>query len=373
MIYLDYSATTPVNEQVIESFGEACRKFVGNPNSLHRIGLESKKVIDAATSQIADILGVKTSEIIYTSGASESNNTVLKGICSRYSNRGNKIITTELEHSSIIAPLNYLSEKGFDVNFVKLDDNGQVDLDDLKRLIDDKTILVSIASVSSEVGVRQPIDKIAKIVKKYPKCFFHVDMTQSIGKEKVDLSDIDFASFSAQKFYGIKGVGGLVKKEGIIIDPLIHGGKSTTAFRSGTPALPLIISMAKAMRLAYEDFDKKDKHVKEINKYLIDKLSKLNVHINSNDKCLPHIVNFSLYGIKSEVMLHALEEDDIFISTQTACATANYSKAVYALTKSKKLSTTSMRVSLSYLTTKKEIDAFIKSLSKNIEKLGALK
>ena len=373
MIYLDYSATTPVNEEVINSYSEACRKFVGNPNSLHKLGLEAKKVIDASTEQIASILGVKPSEIIYTSGSSESNNAVIKGVCSKYKNRGNKIITTELEHSSIIAPLNYLSNDGFDVEFVKLDDNGQVDLEDLKRLIDDKTILVTISSVSSEVGVRQPIDEIAKIVKEYPKCFFHTDMTQSVGKEKLDLSNVDFASFSAQKFFGMKGIGGLIKKEGIAIDPIIHGGKSTTIFRSGTPALPLVVSTAKAMRLAYVDFDKKIKHIKELNEYLIDKLSKLDVHINSNEFCIPHIVNFSLHGIKSEVMLHALEKDDIFISTQTACATASYSKAIYALTKDKELASNSMRVSISYLTTKEEIDKFIDSLSKNIKKLGSLK
>ena len=157
MIYLDYSATTPVNDEVIESYSKACREYIGNPNSLHRLGLESKKVIDAATSQIASILNVKPSEIIYTSGASEANNTAIKGVAFKYKNRGNKIISTELEHSSVIGPLNYLSNLGFDVEFVKLDSNGRVDLDDFKRLIDDNTILVTIASVNSEVGIKQPI------------------------------------------------------------------------------------------------------------------------------------------------------------------------------------------------------------------------
>ena len=373
MIYLDYSATTPVNEEVINSYSEACKKFIGNPNSLHRLGLEAKKIIDASTKQIASLLGVKENEIIYTSGSSESNNTVIKGVAYKYKNRGNKIITTELEHSSIIAPLNYLSNEGFEVEFVKLDENGQVDLENLKELLDDKTILVTIASVSSEVGVKQPIEEIAKIVKEYPKCFFHTDMTQSIGKERISLENVDFASFSAQKFFGMKGIGGLIKKEKIVIEPLIHGGKSTTIYRSGTPALPLIVSTAKAMRLAYDDFDNKIKHIKEINKYLLDKLSNLDVHINSNELCIPQIVNFSLHNIKSEVMLHALEEDDIFISTQTACATASYSKAIYALTKDKDLASNSMRVSISYLTTKEEIDKLIESLSKNIKKLGNLK
>ncbi len=373
MVYLDYSATTPVDDRVIESYSAACKRFIGNPNSLHKLGLEAKEVIDASTKQIADILGVKPSEIIYTSGASEANNTAIKGICLKYQNRGKRIITTELEHSSIIAPLNYLVTLGFDVDFVKLDDKGRVDLKNLEELMDDDVILVTIASVNSEVGIKQPLEEISKIVRKYKKCFFHSDMTQSIGKEKVDLSLVDLASLSAQKFFGMKGIGALIKKENIVIEPLIHGGKSTTIYRSGTPQLPLIVSLAKAIRLAYDDFDDKQNHIKEIHDYLIDKLSKLDVDINSNEYSINQIVNFSLRGIKSETMLHALEKDDIYISTQTACSTGNYSMAVFAVTKDEKRSSTSMRVSINYLTTKEEIDLFIDSLSKNIKKLGDLR
>ncbi len=373
MVYLDYSATTTVDERVIESYSLACKKFIGNPNSLHKLGVEAKEVIDASTKQIADILGVKSSEIIYTSGASESNNTAVKGICLKYQNRGKRIITTELEHSSIIAPLNYLTTLGFDVDFVKLDDKGRVDLEDLERLMGDDVILVTISSVNSEVGVKQPLKEISKIVRKYKKCFFHSDMTQSIGKEKIDMSLVDLASLSGQKFFGMKGIGALIKKENIAIEPLIHGGKSTTIYRSGTPQLPLIVSLSKAMRLAYDDFDDKINHIKEVHDYLIDKLSELDVYINSNDICIDQIVNFSLKNIKSETMLHALEEDEIYISTQTACSTGDYSLAVYAVTKDEKRSASSMRVSISYLTTKDEIDLFIKSLSKNIKKLGELK
>jgi len=372
MVYLDYSATTPVDERVIESYSKACRDYIGNPNSLHKLGLEAKKVIDASTNQIADILKVKSSDIIYTSGASESNNTVIKGIAFKYKNRGNKIISTELEHSSIIAPLNYLSNLGYDVEFVKLDENGRVDLDDLERLMDDKTILVSIASISSELGIKQPIKEISNIVRKYPKCFFHSDMTQSLGKEVVDLSLVDFASFSGQKFYGMKGVGLLYKKESIVIDPLIHGGKSTTIYRSGTPALPLIVSISKALRLIYEDFENKQKSIKEVHDYLIDKLNELDVDINSNSYSINQIVNFSLKNIKGEVMLHALEQDDIYVSTQTACATGDYSFSIYALTNDKNRARNSIRVSISHLTTKDEIDKFIESLSKNIDSLGEL-
>ena len=272
MIYLDYSATTPVNEEVIETYAKVCKEYIGNPNSLHKLGVKAKQLIDASSEQIAKILGIKPSEIIYTSGASEANNLAIKGVCEKYSNRGKHIITTELEHSSIIAPLNYLQNNGWDVDFVKLDSNGQVDLDDLDRLMRDETVLVTIASVNSEVGVKQDLKAIRKNVRKNSKTIFHSDVTQSIGKEKIDFSLVDLASISCQKFYGMKGIGALIKRDNLIIEPLIHGGKSTTVFRSGTPATPLIASFAKALRLMYEDFDEKLSKVKEIHDYLLDKL-----------------------------------------------------------------------------------------------------
>ena len=371
MVYLDYSATTPVNDEVLDTYVKVTKEFIGNPNSLHKLGIEAKKIIDASTEQIAKILGVKPTEIIYTSGASESNNTAIKGICLKYANRGKHIITTELEHSSIVAPLNYLTTLGYEVDFVALDENGKVDLDDLIRLIRDDTVLVTISSVNSEVGVRQNLKELSEVIKsKNSKTIFHSDITQSIGKEKLDLSYVDLASMSCQKFYGMKGIGALIKKEKIMIEPLIHGGKSTTIFRSGTPATPLIASFAKALRLIYEDFDNKCKKVKEVHDYLIDKLQDVDVYINSNDNCLPNMVNLSLKNIKSEVMLHALEEKDIYISTQTACSVGDYSKAVYALTHDKEKSSSSIRISLSYLTTKEEIDIFVKALKEAIEKLN---
>lgn len=370
MIYLDYSATTPVDSEVIDTYAKVCRDFIGNPNSLHKLGVESKNLIDASTKQIASILGVKPEEIIYTSGASEANNTAIKGIALKYQNRGKHIITTELEHSSVIAPMSYLSNLGFTVDFVKLDENGLVDLEDLERLLNDETILVSIASVNSEVGVFQDINKIASIVKKYPKCYFHSDVTQSIGKQRIDFTNIDLASFSAQKFFGMKGVGCLIKKESIVIEPLIHGGKSTTIYRSGTPATPLIASVAKALRLAYDNFDEKVKKVTEIHDYLIERIKDLDIYINSNSYCLPNMVNVSLKNIKPETMQHALEEHDIYISTQTACSTGEYSKAVYAVTRDKEKSRHSIRISLSYKTTKDEIDEFVNVFSKLLNDLN---
>ena len=370
MIYLDYSATTPVREEVIDTYARVCREFIGNPNSLHSLGVKSKELIDASSEQIANILGVKPSEIIYTSGASEANNTAIKGVCFKYQNRGKHIITTELEHSSIIAPLNYLTTLGYEVDFVSLDSNGLVDLEDLKNKLREDTVLVTIASVNSEVGVKQDLEKISEIVHNNGRTLFHSDVTQSIGKEKINFSCLDLASLSCQKFYGMKGIGALIKRDNLVIEPLIHGVKSTTIFRSGTPATPLIASFAKALRLAYEAYEDKYQKVVDLKRHLIEKLATLDVTINSNDFCLPHMVNISLHGIKSEVMLHALEEKEVFVSTQTACSVGNYSKAVYAITHNKDLASSSLRISLSYLTTFEELDEFFEIFKNALDKLS---
>ncbi len=362
MIYLDYSATTKVNDEVLDTFIKCSKKFIGNPNSLHLLGVESKKIIELATKQIASLLNVNENEIIYTSGASESNNMAIKGICEKYKNRGNHIITTKLEHSSVSMPINYLKELGYTVDYVKLDKNGQVDLENLQELITDKTILVSVCAVNSEVGILQPIEEIGNIVSNYKKCFFHCDVTQAIGKIDIDLCKVDLASFSAHKFYGIKGIGCLIKKEKIDIIPLIHGGKSTSIYRSGTPALPLIVSLSKALRLSYENITQKEKYVHKLNKYLKEKLDKYDkVRINSNDKSIPHILNISIIGVKPETMLHALEKYNIYISTKSACSSSNAkSEAVYEVTKNEQSAKSSIRISLSHLTTINELDEFIK-------------
>lgn len=371
MIYLDYSATTPVDRQVLDTFNKVCMEYPGNSNSLHSLGVKSKSLEDYATEEIAKMLKVKKSEIIYTSGASESNNTVIKGVCEKYKNRGKHIITTYLEHSSIIAPLNYLADKGFEVDFVKINDQGIVDIDDLKRLLRDDTILVSVCMVDSELGLRQPIKEISEILKGYPKCYFHVDCTQALGKIDINLKDVDFASFSAHKIYGLKGIGLLYKKENINICPLIHGGKSTTVYRSGTPALPLIVSMMKAMELIIPNVKRNYEYITKLNKKICDKLKEYPlVHINSTENSIPHTINFSLRKIKPETFIHALDENEIYISTKSACSSANsMSNSVYAVTKDEEIANHSLRISLSYLTTEEEIDKFLSIFDECYKKL----
>lgn len=375
MVYLDYSATTPVNPEVLDSFCKTSLNFVGNSNSLHSLGVDSHKLEEQATKQIIDVLNVTDFEVIYTSGSSESNNTAIKGICMKYASRGKKIITTNLEHSSIYGPLGYLQKEGFEVAIVNTDSNGIVDLEHLKELMDDNTILVTIAAVNSETGVLQPIDEIGKIVKEYPKCYFHTDMTQSIGKVNILFDNVDLVSFSAHKFYGLKGIGVLLKRKNLVIEPLIHGGKSTTKYRSGTPALPLIVSISKALRLAYADLENKKAVVDKHHNRIIDELSKYpKVHINSNIYSIPHIINFSVMGVKPESMQHALEEYGIYISTQSACASGNTtSRAVLEVTKNEEYAKHSLRVSLSHLTTDRDIDNFLESFDNCYQKMCNLK
>lgn len=371
MVYLDYSATTPINDEVLKTMQKVSKEYIGNVNSLHKLGIQSKELQDRAIEQMAHIFHVKPNEIIITSGASESNNTAIKGIAFQYQNRGKKILTTPFEHSSILEPLHYLETLGFEMEFIKLKQDGTIDLEKFQTQMTNDTILVTLASVSSELGILQPISEIGNILKNYPKCFFHVDITQSVGKVNLDLTHVDLASCSAHKFYGPKGVGILIKKENVDLLPLIHGGKSTTPYRSGTPALPLIASMSKALRIATTDFEKKRAHVQELNHYLKQQLSQIPfVTINSTEASIPHILNISVDGMKPETMVHALESKDIYISTQSACSTnKNPSLPVLTITNDIKRASSSLRISLSYLTTKEECDVFLTIFETQVQKL----
>lgn len=371
MVYLDYSATTPVNKEILDSFNVSNISFLGNANSLHKLGLNANKLIESASSQIANILNIKPNEIIYTSSASESNNLAIKGIALKYQNRGKHIITTKYEHSSVNGAINYLESLGFEISYVKTNENGIIDMDDLKKLVRDDTILVAINHINSEIGIKQPIEEIGEFLKSYSKCFYFVDLTQSIGKVKVYLKNIDLATFSAHKIYGLKGISCLIKKENIMLEPLIHGGKSTTEFRSGTPAHPLIASISKSLRLETKNLEEKYKYVEFLNKYLKDKLKEYkDVYINSNEYCIPHILNISIIGVKAETFMHALEESEIYVSTKSACTDEeSLSESVLDLTKDEKKAKSSIRISLSYLTTKEELDEFLETFDKCYHKL----
>ncbi len=366
MIYLDYSATTPVDERVLESYCKVTREYIGNANSIHTLGVKSKELLMQATNQIAEIFNCHPKELIFTSGASESNTTAIKGVAFKYANRGKHIITSKLEHKSVLEVMGFLSNNGYEVDFVDILPNGQIDLKHLESLIRKDTILISICAVNSETGFKQPLKTIRQVInKKNPNVIFHSDLTQALGKMKFDLNDMDLASFSSHKIYAPKGCGILYKKKDINIDILIYGTTANCPFRGGTPALPLVAAFAKALRLMYEDLDKKIDHCQKLKNKLIKGLEKYPIQINSNELCVPHMVNFSLLEIKSETFLHALEKYEVYVSTTTACSSGSESVALASLSHGdKRVSTTSIRVSLSHLTTEKEIDEFLKIFEK---------
>ena len=365
MIYFDNAATTKVNDEVLNTFVKVSKDYIGNANSIHKLGFESKKLMKASTEQVASLLKVKEDEVIFTSSSSESNNLAIKGVLDAYPNRKRIILTTILEHPSITNTLNNLD---VEVINLKLDCNYHIDLNDLKEKLKLDPILVSIHHVNSELGIIQDIDTIGKIIKEESKAIFHVDGTQSLTKIDVNLTNVDLFSASAHKFNGLKGIALLIKKEKINLSPLINGGESQTIYRAGTPALPLIASFAKALRLALEDKDKAYLKVKEINNYLRDELSKIeSVTINSKIDSSPYIINFSIKGIKPETMIHKLEAKEVYLSTKTACSSKeDYSKSIYELTKDKEISKTSLRFSLSKDSTMEEAKEFIKILKDNL-------
>ncbi len=361
MIYLDYSATTPVDKSVLNTFNRVCLEYPGNSNSLHKLGADAHELEVYATDRIKEMLKLNNKDIIYTSGASEANNQAIKGICFKYKNRGKHIITTYLEHSSIINTMNYMSDLGYVVDYVKLDDDGRVDIDHLKKLLNNDTVLVSVCMVDSELGIRQPVEDISKILKDYPKCFFHVDCTQALGKIPINFDLMDLASVSMHKIYGMKGIGMLIKNSSINILPLIHGGKSSTVYRSGTPALPLIVSSMKAIEIAVDDMDDRYEYVDSLKKKILKELNKYkDVDINSTKYSISYVINISLKNIKPETFVHAMDEYEVYLSTKSACSDVGaMSDSVYAVVKDRNRASSSIRISLSYKTTEEEVNKFI--------------
>ena len=360
MVYLDYAANSPVDKKVLDKFYETNLKYFANPNSNHRLGIEAKELIETSTKNIAKNLKVDSEEVIYTSGATESNNLVVRGIAERYKNNGKHIIISSLEHSSIIAPVSYLTQNGYEVDIVELDENGRVSIDSLKELLRDDTILVSITSVDSELGIVQPIEEIGKILKDYPNTYFHTDASQALGKIKLDFTNVDLITIAPHKFYGLNGFGALIKKKNISLTPIILGGKSTTVYRSGTPVLPMVVSLDLALDLAIKNLDERYEYISKINQEVRNYLSKYDLlHINSTEYSMPYTLNFSVKGVKSDEFVKKLSDNEIYVSTKASCCPDNTpSKSVYALTKDKTLANTSIRISFSHLTTKEELEKF---------------
>lgn len=361
MIYLDYAAATPVDKKVLLRYMEVTTKYFANPNVNHKLGQDAAKLISESTKKIASYLGVEPEEIIYTSGASESNNLAIKGIAERYKNFGRHILISCLEHNSIVSSATRLQEKGFEVEVVPVNQEGLIDIGALKGLLREDTILVSICTVDSEIGLKQPIEEIGEILKDYPHCYFHTDATQAVGKIPVHLENVDLLTFAPHKFYGLMGIGGLIKKKNVSIRPQMDGGRSTTIYRAGTPDVASISALEKALSLSLEALEKRYKivssHYEKVKNTL---LTYPKVSINNTKNSIPYTLNFSISGIKATWMQEKLESFDIYVSTKTSCCPImTPSKLVYALTRDKNKALSSIRLSFSHLTTLEEIDTFI--------------
>ena len=363
MIYLDYSANTPVDARVLEQFCAVERRCIGNANSHHQAGSAAKAEIDAATIKIASLLGVQPAEIIYTSGASEANNFALKGLARLSRHTGRHIISTPLEHSSVSGTLTALQEQGYEIDLLDVKQDGTVDLEHLKDLLRPDTICVAVTLVDSELGVVQPVQEIAAILKAYPHCHLHVDATQAVGKIPVSFEGVDTMSLTAHKFYGLNGIGLLIKRRNLALEPLIHGGESTTIYRSGTPTVALASSLACALNLAVTDLPGRVDHVAKLNAELRAALSTYPlVRINSPEHAIPHVLNLSVRNVKGTVFQRELDAKGVCISVKSACSSDGLpSRAVFAVSRDRRNALSSWRISLSHLTTEDEIKAFLQA------------
>ncbi len=373
-IYLDNAATTQALPTVTAAVVDALEKNYANPSSLHRFGLKSEKILKKSRKTAADYLGVKDKEIIFTSGGTESNNLAIRGITEAYKNRGKHLITSPIEHSSVAELFKALENENWEVDIVKVDQQGHVDLDHLKSLITDETLLVSIMQVNNELGTIQPIKKIAELIKENnPLSFFHVDGVQAFGKIYSNLNSwlVDLYSISGHKIHGPKGVGALYIKKGINLKPLVYGGGQERNLRSGTENIPGIAGLKEAVKNLpqFSAENNIDSNLAKKRDYLFEQLQKIeDLIINSPTAGAPHIINFSIPGIKGETMLHAMESQGIYISTGSACSSKTKgSRIINACGLSEARSESALRVSLNRQITIEDLDFFIKTLKEQID------
>ena len=364
MIYLDNCATTKPYDEVLKTFVEVNNNYYGNPASINKYGKTVNKLLNAARTQVADILGVESDTIYFTSCATESNNIALLGSVEHKKDFGNRIIVSRIEHPSVLETFRELEHRGFILDYVNVDENGFIDLEHLKSLLTKETILVSVMHVNNIFGAIQPIGKIVELLKDYPKIHFHVDGVQGVLKEKIDLTMIDSYSISAHKFHGLKGVGVLYLKSRRTTHNITFGGGQENGLRSGTVNVPGAVSLAKALRLTQEKVnDVKEKHY-EYKKLIVDELSAIeHVIINSplQNDFVDSIINISLPKIKGEAIINALNEHGIMVSTTSACSSRTFhlNEALYARGLSRENIEGSIRVSFSYETKLEEVKKFI--------------
>ena len=374
-IYLDYAATTSVRKEILEAYKKLLDLNYANSDSIHRLGNDASKYLNKARNQIASLLNVKDKEVIFTSGSSESNNMVIKGVALAYKGRGKHIITSSIEHPSVLDSCKWLEDNlGFEVSYLPVNREGKVELETLKNAIRKDTILVSIMAVNNELGSINDIYTLSKWVKENSIALFHSDATQAIGKEVIDYSYVDLYNFSSHKIYGFKGSSVLIKKEKVRLVSLISGGQQEFNIRGGTSNWHNHVMTSKALRITMDNFNKEHEHVKVIHDYLLDKLKQEfnnDLIINSPKDGSVYILNFALKNKRGEIIVNALSEKGIYISSKSACSSysKDYSKSVYEVSNDEFISRNSLRVSFSYLTSKEEIDIFVKELKSIVNSL----
>lgn len=374
-IYFDNAATSFVDKSILESFNKAVDLYPGNPSSIHKFGQESARVIEKSRMLILNSLNLSQHDVVFTSGATEANNLAIKGFALAHKTRGKHIIVSEVEHASILETAKELERDfGYKVSYLHIDNSGKVNLEELKQLIQEDTFLVSIMAVNNEIGTVNNIEEIATYLKNFPKIVFHVDGVQAIGKVDINYNDVDMITFTGHKIHGLVGSGCLVKRKGIALEAIINGGGQESNLRSGTYSLPLISTLALAVSKAVKNQTENYKKVRLLAEKLVSELKQMDdlLVINSHIEENPFVVNFSLKNHKASVVVEALSNRNIFVSSISACHSNGepMSYVVKALTQDDVLAHNTIRVSFDANNTIEEIDTFIKEFK---EIIGGLK
>lgn len=365
-VYLDHSATTPVDTSVMETFVKVNTDFWGNPSSLHKVGLMAEQVLLKSERQILDLLSAKGHRVVFTSGATESNNLAIKGVTAMRS--GGHLITTKIEHPSVHEVCLDLARKGWRISYLDVTQPTTHIVEQLEALIEKDTLLVSCMHVNSETGLVLPIEEMGQVIAKYPRIKFHVDGVQSVGKLPLNVTEmnIDLLSISGHKIHGIKGVGGLIIGRSLNLQPEIIGGGQMEGLRSGTVNVAGAASLAKATRLMVLSQEENHGKIRRLFDYTVKKLKQMShVQVNSCfDDQSPYIINLHVAGIKGETLVHALEAHEVYVSAKSACSskTSKASTVLLALGFDENVATESVRVSFSKHTTLEEVDCFLAAL-----------
>lgn len=370
-IYFDNAAKTIPYDEVVEVFIHACKEYIANPSSIHALGARNARLIEQSKNKILDLLKLKNHQLLFTSGATEANNLAIKGYALKFKNRGNHLITSEYEHPSVLEAFKQLEDEfGFEVTYLKPNIDGIIDKDNVISHIKNNTILVSLMAVNNEIGAINPIEEIALELNKFPKIAFHVDAAQAIGKleKAINYTNVDLLTLSGHKIHGLVGVGALIKKKNINLLPLFSGGGQEFNLRSGTNDIAGILAFSKALEISIRDEKKHYEKVKTLSNYLLNYLKENEdiYELNTPKVINPYIINFSTKNKKSSVVVEALSNNNVMVSSTSACHSSREkeSHVVISIGKDEKIAHNTIRVSFAYYNEIEEVEDFINKLQK---------